>query len=75
MQFSIKKYNSLSIKLKKKKKLSFTYKMEGQKVAGTKCAKYLGVTFTEDLKWDHHIENIGSASNSMLGLLRRNLSH
>ena len=75
MQFNIKKCNILSITLKKKKKLSFTYKMEGQKVAGIRDTKYLGVTFTSDLKWDTHIANISSAANRMLGFLRRNLSH
>ena len=36
-------------------------------------AKYLGVTFTNKLQWDQHINCITSKANKTLGFLRRNL--
>lgn len=36
---------------------------------------YLGITFSEDLKWKTHISNITKRANSTLGFLRRNLRH
>ena len=35
--------------------------------------KYLGVTITNDLKWNTHINNICTKANRTHGLLRRNL--
>ena len=39
----------------------------------TDSAKYLGVTISNDLKWNKHVSNITSKANSTLGILRRNL--
>ena len=39
----------------------------------TDSAKYLGITISNDLKWNKHISNITSKANSTLGILRRNL--
>jgi hypothetical protein len=35
-------------------------------------AKYLGVTISEDLKWEGHINYICGKANRILGFLRRN---
>jgi hypothetical protein len=37
-------------------------------------AKYLGVTISEDLKWESHINNICGKANKTIGYLRRNLN-
>jgi hypothetical protein len=37
-------------------------------------AKYLGVTISEDLKWESQINNICGKANKTLGFLRRNLN-
>jgi hypothetical protein len=37
-------------------------------------AKYLGVTISEDLKWEGHINNICGKANRIRGFLRRNLN-
>ena len=34
---------------------------------------YLGVTITNDLKWNTHISNVCTKANRTLGFLRRNL--
>ena len=39
----------------------------------TDSAKYLGITISNDLKWNKHVSNINSKANSTLGILRRNL--
>ena len=35
---------------------------------------YLGVTLTQDFKWDTHIQNICVKANQTIGFLRRNLN-
>ena len=42
MAFNIKKCNMLTVTNRKKKKLTFTYKMDGQKILGIRDSKYLG---------------------------------
>ena len=36
--------------------------------------KYLGVTITNDLRWNTHVGNICTKANRTLGFLRRNIS-
>ena len=40
-----------------RKPLQTEYKLHDQTLAKVTSAKYLGVTITEDLKWDTHINN------------------
>ena len=73
MEFNIKKCNILTITWKTSKKLTYTYKMEGQVVEGVRSTKYLGITLTDKLKWNLHINKISGAANRMLGFMWRNL--
>ena len=36
-------------------------------------AKYLGLTISDDMTWNRHIDNITSNVNSKVGFLKRNL--
>jgi hypothetical protein len=38
-----------------------------------KASKHLGVTITNDLSWDRHIDNVAAKGNRTLGFIRRNL--
>ena len=49
------------------------YQFHGHTLSITHEAKYLGVTITEDIKWEPHINNIVNKANKTLGFLRRNL--
>lgn len=57
----------------KKKPRSNSYHLHNQELATVASAKYLGVTITNDLSWDEHINSICSKANKTLGFLRRNL--
>ena len=49
-------------------------KLHDHTLAKVTSAKYLGVTITEDLKWDTHINDTCPKANRTLGFLRRNLN-
>ena len=49
------------------------YRFHGKVLSITDNTKYLGLTITSDLKWNSHIQKVTSKTNSVLGLLRRNL--
>jgi hypothetical protein len=42
-------------------------------VKSTNKAKYLGVTITNDLTWNHHINNITNKVNASLRFIKRNV--
>ena len=46
---------------------------QGTELENVDSIKYLGVTITNDLKWNTHITNICTKANRTLGFLRRNL--
>ena len=54
-------------------KIEASYTLEGTVLENVDSIKYLGVTITNDLKWNTHINNICTKANITLGFLRRNL--
>jgi hypothetical protein len=56
-----------------RKVLQPAYQLHGHTLANVTSAKYLGVTLTNDLSWNEHINNMCSKANKTLGFLRRNL--
>ena len=59
---------------KRVKKVIATYTLEGTVLENVDRIKYLGVTITNDLKWNTHVGNICTKANRTLGFLRRNIS-
>ena len=58
----------------KRKLVKTEYKLHDHIIASVSSAKHLGVTITEDFKWDTHIQNIRNKANRTIGFLKRNLS-
>ena len=58
---------------RKKKLIKFPYSLQGQVLSDTKATKYLGVTLSEDITWNKHIDSITSKANRQLGFIKRNL--
>ena len=50
-----------------------SYYLHNTKLEATKSAKYLGVTISDNLSWNTHINNITKTANQTLGFLRRNI--
>ena len=59
---------------KQVKKVIATYTLEGTVLENVDRIKYLGVTITNDLRWNTHVGNICTKANRTLGFLRRNIS-
>ena len=51
----------------------YQYKLHGHILKPTTNAKYLGVTITNNLSWNKHIENITSKASRTLGFIKRNI--
>lgn len=49
------------------------YTLHGQILEVVDSAKYLGLTFSDDLSWNLHISKICAKANKTLGFLKRNL--
>ena len=71
MKFNAKKCYLLSTKSKSR----HFYTINDQILKQVQDNPYLGITFSEDLKWKTHINNTSKKANSTLDFLRRNLRH
>ena len=74
MRFQPVKCNIMQITRKRIKKINASYNLEGTVLDNIENIKYLGVTITNDLKWNTHVSNMCTKANRTLGFLRRNLS-
>ena len=74
MRFQPTKCNMMQLTRKRVKKVIATYTLEGTVLENVDRIKYLGVTITNDLKWNTHVGNICTKANRTLGFLRRNIS-
>ena len=63
----------LRIAPKNKKILQSEYKLHGHILETEEASSFLGVTITDNLTWDKHIQNITNKGNRTLGFIRRNL--
>ena len=74
MRFQPVKCNIMQITRKRIKKFNASYSLEGTVLEDVEKIKNLGVTITNDLKWNTHVINICTKANRTLGFLKRNLS-
>ena len=49
------------------------YQLHGHTLVVMEASKHLGVTITNDLSWDRHIDNVAAKGNRTIGFIRRNL--
>ena len=68
MRFQPVKCNIMQLTRKRIKKTSASYNLEGTVLDNVENIKYLGVTITNDLKWNTHVSNICTKAKRTLGL-------
>ena len=73
MRFQPVKCNMMQLTNKHLNKIQASYTLEGTVLENVDNIKYLGVTITNDLKWNTHISNICTKANRTLGFFRRTL--
>ena len=73
MRFQSVKCNMMQLTNKRSSTVQANYTLEGTVVENVESINYLGVTITNDLKWNTHISNVCTKANRTLGFLRRNL--
>ena len=73
MSFHPEKCNVLTISRKTKPTIT-SYTLHGHTLTSVRSAKYLGCTFTSDLRWNEHVNNICNKANKTIGFLKRNLN-
>ena len=67
---NLPKCNMMQLTRKHLNKIQASYILEGAVLENVDNIKYLGVTITNDLKWNTHISNICTKANRTLGFLR-----
>ena len=73
MRFQPVKCNMMQLTNKRSSKIQANYTLEGNVLENVESIKHLGVTITNDLKWNTHNSNVCTKANRTLGFLRRNL--
>ena len=73
MRFQPVKCNMMQITRKRIKNIHASYMLEGTVLENVESIKYLGVTITNDLRWNKRISNACTKAYQTLGFLRRNL--
>ena len=74
MRFQPVKCNIMQMTRKRLKKINVSYNLEGSVLTSVENIKYIGITITNDLKWNTRVSNICTKANRTLGFLRPNLS-
>ena len=72
MDFNVSKCEVLT-DTNKRSTIVTNYILHGQALKNVKSAKYLGITITNELKWNTHIDNIRAKANKTLGFVKRNV--
>ena len=72
MEFHPAKCHVLRVS-RKKNTATFPYSLHGQVLMEVKSAQYLGVTISNDMTWNNHINNAAAKANKKLGFIKRNI--
>ena len=72
MEFHPAKCHVLRVS-RKKYTATFAYSLHGQVLMEVKFAKYLGVTISNDMTWNNHIDNTAAKASKKLTFLKRNI--
>ena len=72
MKFNVKKCAIMSITNKRKPSV-YNYLLDNESIPRVNSHDYLGITVTDDLKWNLHCDNIIKKATQSLGMVRRNL--
>ena len=72
MEFNVSKCRIMTISLGRRRE-ERVYTMKAKVVTHSNTNPYLGVTFSSDMRWTAHVNNISAKANRMLGFLKRNL--
>ena len=73
MRFQSVKCNMMQLTKKLTHKIQASYTLEGTVLENVESIKYLGVTITNDLKWNTLIINICTKANRTLGFFRKKM--
>ena len=73
MGFQPVKCNMIQLINKRSSKIQANYTLEGTLLENVESIKYLGVTITNNFKWNTHSSNVCTKANRTLGIWRRNL--
>ena len=73
MRFQPVKCNMMQLTRKHLNKIQASYTLEGAVLENVDTIKYLGVTITNDMKWNTHISNVRTKANRTHVYLRRTL--
>jgi hypothetical protein len=73
MSFNAKKCQVIRITPKNRPPLPTTYKLHRHTLDTVDASKYLGVTISNNLTWDRHIDNTIGKGNKTLGFIRCNI--
>ena len=58
---------------RKKSTATFPYTLHGEVLREVTSAKYLGITISNHMSWNNHIESTAAKANRKLGFLKRNI--
>ena len=72
MKFNTEKCHLLQFSLRRNN-IKEHYRLGNTPLTAVNSYKYLGLTFTQNLSWQTHIDEVISKANQMLGLISRNL--
>ena len=73
MRFQPVKRNMMLLTRKRIKKIHASYTLEGTDLKNIEHIIYLGVTITNDLRWNKHVSNVCTKAYRTLGFLRRHV--